>query len=334
MMTARDDEGGRLRSVAPQNAQSVLLARREAEDALRKQSEWLRVTLASIGDAVISTDAEGRVMFMNAVAETQTGWPEAEALGRPLPDVFPIVNERTRQPVENPAFLALREGIVVGLANHTVLIAQDGSERPIDASAAPMRDEGGTPVGAALIFRDATERKRAEEAQARLAAIVESSEDAIISKTLDGIVRSWNSAAERIFGYTADEAVGRPITLIIPPERMDEEVAILDRLRSGERVEHFETIRLTKDGRRIAISLTVSPIRDDAGHVTGASKIARDITQRKRAEDALRQSEARYRAIVEATPECVKLVGPDGTLLQMNAAGLAMIEADGARALG
>ena len=232
---------------------------------MRKQSEWLRITLASIGDAVISTDAEGRVTFLNGVAEALTGWPQAEAAGRPLPDVFHIVNEQTRQPVENPALRALREGTIVGLANHTVLIARDGTERPIDDSAAPIRDESGAPVGAVLVFRDVTERKRAEEAQARLAAIVESSDDAIVSKTLDGVIRSWNAGAERLFGYTADEAIGQPITLIIPPERHDEERAILARLRRGERVEHFETVRVAKDGRRIDISLTISPVRDARG---------------------------------------------------------------------
>ena len=245
-MAAKDDEEERLRSVALQNAQSILLARQRAEEALRKQSEWLRITLASIGDAVISTDAEGRVTFMNGVAEALTGWPQAEAIGRPLPDVFHIVNERTRQPVENPALRALREGTIVGLANHTVLIARDGTERPIDDSAAPMRDETGARCGAVLVFRDVTERKRAEEAQALLAAIVESSEDAIVSKTLDGVIRSWNAGAERLFGYTAEEAVGQPITLIIPPERQDEEREILARLRRGERIEHFETVRVVQ----------------------------------------------------------------------------------------
>ena len=281
-MAAKDDEQERLRSVALQNAQSVLLARRRAEEALRKQSEWLRITLASIGDAVISTDAEGRITFMNGIAEVLTGWPKSEAIGRPLPEVFYIVHGRTREPFENPALRALREGAVVGVANDTVLIARDGTERPIDDSAAPMRDESGATLGSVLIFRDVSERQQAEETRAFLAAIVEASDDAIVSKTLDGVIRSWNAGAERLFGYAAKEAVGRPITLIIPPERQDEEHEIIARIRGGERVEHFETVRVSKQGRRIDISLTVSPIRDSAGCVIGASKIARDITDRKR----------------------------------------------------
>jgi PAS domain S-box-containing protein len=277
-----NNEAGLLRSVALQNAQAILQTRQRTEEALRKQTEWLRVILASIGDAVISTDAEGRITFVNGVAEALTGWPQAEAVGRPLTDVFRIVNERTRQPVENPALRALREGTVVGLANHTVLIARDGTERPIDDSAAPMRGEREAAVGAVLVFRDVTEQRRAEEARARLAAIVESSEDAIVGKTLEGVIRSWNAAAERVFGYSAGEAVGQSITLIIPPERLDEERVILSQLRRGERIEHFETVRVRKDGQRIDVSLTVSPIRDETGHVIGASKIARDITARRR----------------------------------------------------
>jgi PAS domain S-box-containing protein len=254
---------------------------RRDEESLRKQSEWLRVALASIGDAVMSTDAEGRVTFMNGVAEALTGWPQAEALGRPLPEVFHIINACTREPADDPALRALREGAVVGLADHTILVARDGTERPIDDSAAPMRDEAGAALGTVLVFRDVSERRRAEEDRARLAAIVESSDDAIVSKTLDGVIRSWNAGAERLFGYTAAEAVGRPITLIIPPELHDEERAILEKLRRGERIDHFETVRVAKDGRRLDISLTVSPVRDDAGRVIGASKVARDITEKK-----------------------------------------------------
>jgi PAS domain S-box-containing protein len=316
-----------LRARRHQYAVRDLLAERQrAAEALRDERERLRITLASIGDAVISTDAGGRVTFLNGVAEALTGWPGDEAAGRPLTEVFRIVNEATRREVENPALRALREGTVVGLANHTVLIARGGAERAIDDSAAPIRDAAGAPVGSVLVFRDVTERRQVELDLARLAAIVASSDDAIVSKTLDGVIRTWNAGAERIFGWTAAEAVGKSITIIIPPERLDEEREIIDRLRRGERVDHFETVRVAKDGRRLDISLTVSPIRDAEGAVVGASKVARDITDRVRGAAALRASEARYRAIIEATPECVKLVAPDGTLLQMNRAGLAMVE--------
>ncbi len=161
-MATNDDEEERLRSVALKNARSILLARQRAEEALRKQSEWLRVTLSSIGDGVISTDAEGAVTFMNGVAESLTGCSQAEASGRPLSDVFHIINEDSRQPVENPALRVLREGVIVGLANHTVLIRKDGTELPIDDSAAPIRDEQGKMVGCVLVFREVSERRRAE----------------------------------------------------------------------------------------------------------------------------------------------------------------------------
>jgi PAS domain S-box-containing protein len=141
-----------------------------------------------------------------------------------------------------------------------------------------------------------------DEIRSRLAAIVTSSDDAIISKTLDGVIVTWNEAATRIFGYTAAEAIRRPITMLIPPERLDEEPAILARLRRGDRVDHYETVRVRKDGTRVDISLTISPVRNSAGEVVGASKIARDITQQKRAEDALRVSNERFRLMANATP--------------------------------
>ena len=216
-----------------------------------------------------------------------TGWTLQEAQGRPLDEVFRIIDEDSRQPVENPAKRAMEEGRIVGLANHAILIARDGTETPIDDSAAPIRDDNGDVHGVVLIFRSIAERKRTEEAQARLAAIVASSQDAIISKTLDGRIVSWNAGAEQLFGYRAEEVLGQPITLLIPPERHDEERVILDRLRRGERIEHYETVRVTKDGRRIDVSLTISPVRDGAGRIIGASKISRDITARKRAEQRL-----------------------------------------------
>ncbi len=409
--------------------------RRRAEEALQKQSEWLRVTLSSIGDAVLTTDTEGRVLSLNGIAETLTGWKTLDAKGHLLAEVFRIINEESRQPAENPAERALREGCVVGLANHTILIARDGTETPIDDSAAPIRDDQGRVHGVVLVFRDirerkrsedalrrserelaeffenatvglhwvgadgitlrvnraelellgytrdeylgrhiaefhadqhaiddmlqrlqageelrdyqarlrckdgsikhvlinsnvlwedgnfihsrcftrdVTDRKRVEETQARLAAIVESSDDAIVGKTLDGRIHSWNTGAERLFGYTAQEAIGELISLLIPPDRQDEEGLIMERLRRGERLEHFETVRLSKQGRRIDISLTISPIRDSTGRVIGASKIARDITARRQVEQALRESEAQFRQLANALPQIVWTARPDG----------------------
>ncbi len=154
----------------------------------------------------------------------------------------------------------------------------------------------------AEIFSNALTRKRSQDAQFRYAAIVESSNDAIVSKTLDGIIVSWNAAAERLFGYSAEEAVGSPITILVPPELRDEESLLVERLRTGGRVEHFETVRMAKGGRRIAVSLTISQITDSAGKPIGFSKIARDITDRKRAEQVLRESEERFRLVADTAP--------------------------------
>ena len=139
-----------------------------------------------------------------------------------------------------------------------------------------------------MVFRDYTEHRQAERFQARLAAIVESSDDAIVSKDLNGIIQTWNAGANRLFGYRAEEVIGRPITILLPPERIQEEEQILTCVRNGKRVEHMETVRVTKDGRRIDISLTVSPVKDRNGRIIGASKVARDITDRKRAEAELK----------------------------------------------
>jgi PAS domain S-box-containing protein len=512
---------------------------RRAERAARKSRESLETTLKSIGDAVISTDAEGRIEFMNAVAERLTGWPGDEARGRSLAEVFRIVNEQTRELVESPVEKVLRAGEPIGLANHTVLIARDGTETPIDDSGAPIKNERGSTTGIVLVFhdiserrkaesalrqrereltdfienatvglhwvgadgtilwanraelemlgyeaeeyighnitefhadseviediltrlvgknelhnyearlrhkdgsiryglissnvlwnesgefihtrcftrditdrkqaeerlreseerlsaiaetasdaiitidetsailfansaagkifgytkqemigqhltmlmpdylrrthlhaldryietghrhitwdgvelpglhrdghefslevsfaefmlggkryftgimRDITDRKRAEVETARLAAIVESSDDTIIGKTLDGVITSWNDAAERMYGYTAEEATGQHISLLTPEERSEELTEIISKIKHGERVTHLETVRVHKDGTRLDVSLTISPIHDGAGHPIGASTIARNITEQKRAEGRL-----------------------------------------------
>ncbi len=270
------------------------MSRREkVEDALRRQKETLEVTLASIGDAVVVTNSHGAVTFMNVVAEALTGWTLAAASGRSLPEVFHIINEYTRNPVDDPVAKVLETGGIVGLANHTILLSRDGREIPIDDSAAPIRKPTGELFGVVLIFRDISEQKKAEHAQAWLAAIVDSSDDAIVSKTLDGIITSWNRGAARLFGYSAEEIVGQPITTIIPPELRSEERQILARLHAGQSIDHFDTVRVGKDGKHIDISLTVSPIRDPHGFIVGASKIARDVSERKRVERAVRDSDRR-----------------------------------------
>ena len=261
-----------------------------------ERREVLRVTLQSIGDGVITTDIRGQITYLNPVAESLTGWSVAEATGQPLDRVFRIINEETRGSVENPATRALRDGVVIGLANHTILIRKDGSECPIDDSAAPIKDERGRVSGCVLIFRDVTVQRQADRDRASqlhtarlLAAMVEASDDAIVSKSLDGIIQSWNAGAERIFGYSAADAVGKHISLVIPPERLAEEDAIVASLKAGRRIDHFETERVRSDGKRVVVSLSISPIKDAAGTVVGASKIARDVTERRKLEDSLRQ---------------------------------------------
>ena len=306
-------------------------AMRRAQHGANERREILQVTLRSIGDAVITTDNDGRVTYLNAVAESLTGWMQQDALGQPLDSVFRIVNEQTRRPVESPATKALREGVVVGLANHTVLIQKNGLELAIDDSAAPIRDEFGEVSGCVLIFRDVSTQRRQEQDKASqlqaarfLASIVESSDDAIVSKSLDGIIQSWNAAAERLFGYTADQAVGRHISLVIPPERIAEEDRILASLRAGQRIEHFETERERSDGQRISVSLTISPIRDAEGAVIGASKIVRDITDRKRAE----AEQQKLVTLVENSTDFIGICDLAGTPLFINSAGMRMVGLD------
>jgi PAS domain S-box-containing protein len=254
--------------------------------------ESLRTTLASIGDAVISTDAAGRVVFVNPVAQSLLGIREADIVDQQLDDVFRIVNEFTRKPVESPVAQVLREEKIVAMANHTILIAMDGREIPIDDSGAPIRDQSGTIQGTVLVFRDVTARRRAEETGRLLASIVQSSDDAIFSKDLNGVVTSWNRGAERIFGYPAKEMIGRSIATIFPPGRSDELAALMQRIARGERIEHHQTVRQTKTGELLSVSLTISPMLDPLGRITGASVISRDITDQVRAADRLAQLNA------------------------------------------
>jgi len=276
--------------------ESMRRGRRQAERALAeldRQRELFRVSLTSIGDGVIATDSEGAVTFVNPVAQSLIGRSEAEACGRPLEEVFRILDERSREPVDNPALRALREGRPVGLANHTILVDAKGLEVAIDDSAAPIRDERGAVFGAILVFRDVSERRSQEIARTSLAAIVESSHDAIIGTALDGTITSWNRAAHRLYGYTEKEMVGRKKDILLPPERTDELVSALERLRRGLSVAPYESRRRRKDGSLFDVLITASPILDQHGEVVGAATIGRDISLRKQAEAALQESNRR-----------------------------------------
>src|SRR6266508_6948722 len=211
---------------------------------MRSTSHWPRSsTMAPPASGVLATDERGRITQLNPVGEGLTGWRQAEALGRPLEEVLVIVNETSRQPAPNPVERVLREGVVAGLANHTVLISKTGREIPIDDSAAPVRAADGRLLGAVMVFRDISERRQIERERAarermarEIAAIVESSDDAIVGKDLNGAITAWNGAAERMYAYTAQEALGQSIRLIVPEDRWAEEDQILERIRRGERV--------------------------------------------------------------------------------------------------
>ena len=197
---------------------------------------------------------------------------------------------------DTPVALALQTGTSVH-EEEVVIERPDGSRVSVSVYIDPIRDSDGEIVGAVNFFQDISERKQAERTTSLLAAIVDSSDDATVSKNLDGTITSWNRGAERLFGYSAEEAVGRHISLVVPINRRDEEATILQRLGRGERVDHFETVRVRKDGTTLDISLTISPVRDAAGRVVGASKVARDITQHKQAEKARKENELSSRLL-------------------------------------
>jgi len=311
VITALRDESGTLRGfskvtrditerkIAEENTRQLLqeeAARRSAEHYAREveaERERLRVTLTSIGDAVISTDARGEIVLLNPVAETLTGWTTEEAKGLPLTEVFRTVNEFTRQPLENPVTQVLNTQGLVGLANHTVLINRAGAEIPIDDSAAPIRDADGVMCGVVLVFRDITESRLAEQDRRALALMVESSNDAIIGSALDGTITSWNRGAERLYGYEAGEMVGESILRIFPSQVDHELDQVMELLRRGENVDPYESVRVRKDGSFIEVIVSVSAVHDEHGNIIGASAIAHDITDRKRYERELREADRR-----------------------------------------
>ena len=258
----------------------------------------LAAILDASDDAIIGETVEGIITSWNRGAERIFGYTAREAIGQPITLIIPpeLVDEETA------VLGTIRAGRRVDHFD-TMRVAKSGEMVRVSLTISPIRDAAGRIIGAFKIARDLSRQRQGEIAQARLAAIVDSSDDAIVSKTLAGVITSWNAAAERMFGWSAEEAVGQHITLIIPVEYHEEETHVLARLARGERINHFETIRQRKDGTRLPVSLTVSPVRDAAGVIVGASKVARDISERRLVEHArqtLLEHEQKARSEAEA----------------------------------
>jgi two-component system cell cycle sensor histidine kinase/response regulator CckA len=300
---------------------SDITERKQAEERLRHQLDFTAAITASMGEGVYALDEDGRLTFMNPAAEAALGWTEAELLGCRVHEVihFQHADGVPRQAHDCPLLGVLTSGQTCR-GEDDVFTRRDGTLLPVSYTAAPILT-GGRVIGTVLAFRDITERRRAEEERERLAAIVESSDDTILSKDLDGRITSWNAGAERMYGYAAAEAVGRHVSFIVPPDRHEELSGLMERVARGERVSHLETIRVRKDGRRIDVSLSIAPMKDGSGRVVGASTIARDITERKATERELRESEERYRDLVENARDIIYTHDLEGNYMSVNSAG-------------
>jgi PAS domain S-box-containing protein len=246
----------------------------------------LAAIVDSSEDAIASKDLGGIITSWNRAAERIFGWTAEEIIGKSVLTIIPP--ELQSEEPEILRKLAAGERIE---HYETTRIRKDGERIEVSLTISPVKDASGKVIGASKIAREIRERRRADEARMRLAAIVDSSDDAIISKDLNGIIQSWNAGAERTFGWKAEEIVGKSVLTIIPPQLHHEEPVILQKIGAGERIEHYETERMRKDGERIWVSLTISPVRSPSGKIIGASKIARDISDRKKVQEALIQSE-------------------------------------------
>jgi len=240
---------------------------------LEQKQAMLAAIVATSDDAIISKTLDGVITTWNRAAQRIFGYTELEAVGNHISLIIP--HERRKE----EEFIIGRVTLGKKIEHfETVRQSKDGRNIPVSVSVSPVVDVLGNVIGASKIARDISEQHKARERQATLAAIIDSSDDCILSKTLEGYITSWNKAAEKMFGYTEAEALGKHISLIIPPGRLNEEQYIIGEVRKGNKVDHFQTIRLAKDGREIDISLSVSPVVNAAGRVIGASKIARDIS--------------------------------------------------------
>jgi PAS domain S-box-containing protein len=292
--------------------------RKRAEEAVREGAERLQLALAAgtLGDW--RWDASTDLFHVGPRAAEILG------LSAPSPVTRAQIQERMTRQDREQANTAFQEALATR-SDYNVefrLELPGGGHRWVAARGRGLYADNGLVLGMTGVAQDISERKQAEEVRSLLAEVVASSDDAVVTKTLDGIITSWNRGAQQMFGYTADEVIGQPITMLIPPDHLDEEPGILQRLRRGERIEHYETIRRRKDGALLNVSLSVSPMRDNSGRIVGASKIARDVTHQKRAAEAIRASEMRFRRTADSAPVLIWMADASKACIWFNKAWL------------
>jgi len=319
---------GQISQMAYQNLQKVrfINERKRVEEALLESEERFRTTLYSIGDGVITTDTESRVKMMNPIAEQLTGWTQAEAVGKPLEEVFRIINEQSRETVEIPVRRVLREGVVVGLANHTLLIAKDGNELPIADSAAPIRNEKDEILGVVLAFRDQTDERRAEQAlietEKRFRLLYENAPLSYQSLDPQARLIDVNPVWLRTMGYSGkDEVIGRHFGEFMTLESAELiKSRFADFVAAGE-IHNYEFDMVRKDGTIITVSYEGKIGYDELGHFKQTHCIFADITEQRKAELALKESEERFRNIIESSPigNYIYQLQADGRLIFMGA---------------
>ena len=302
----------------PVDSQEIPRRGTALDQILRESEELYRSTFELAGLGVAHQSPDGRWLHVNDKLCEIVGYSRDELLNMRFQDIT--------HPEDLQSDLVQLEKMKAGVADtysaEKRYVRKNGSLVWVNLRISSVRDYNRALLRFIVVVEDITERREAQQARHWLAAIVESSDDAIVSKDLNGIIETWNAGAERIFGYTAEEAIGRPITIIIPPEMQSEEKQILKKMRNGERIEHFETIRVTKSGERLNISLTVSPVRDAQGRIVGASKIARDVTERRRIQQQAKEREARLRAAFSQTYSFLILITADGTIFDVNRGAL------------
>ena len=295
---------------------SLIAARDASQLAQATSEEKFRAISSAVLDALIMVDDSSALVYWNPAAERILGYRADEVLGKPL---HQLLTPQRYQSTAIQGFNAFRntgQGAVIGKSIEIEALHKDGHEIPVELSISALKLNGRW--HAVGILRDITEHKRAEATRTQLAAIVESSNDAIIGKTPDGIITSWNRGAERIYGYSADEAIGKSITMLVLPSRHAQILELLETVRQGNSVANLECERIRKDGTTIHVALTLSPIQDAAGNISGISTIARDITEKKRMEEELRQAGVYNRSLIEASLDPLVTISVEGKITDVN----------------